>query len=161
MSKKIKILLLEDVAGLGSTGDIVSVWEGYARNRLFPQGQAALADAGSQQQVVGRAQQQKGKREQELAQLRGVADKLDGTELSLVARIKDGDEIFGSISAKQIVDELNKQASLQLKSKDLRLKSPLKKLGSHDVMVRLSPQVEFNIIVTVTAGPAGEQAPPS
>jgi len=151
MSKKIKIILLEDVSGLGKAGDIVSVAEGYARNKLFLQGTAALADAGAQSRRDQKEQRQLAAGQEELAKLQAKAQSLDGSELTIAAKVKDGNEIYGSITGKQIAVELKQQADLTIKGSDVLLADPIKSIGSQDVIVRLSPEVEFTLKVTVVA----------
>lgn len=152
MSLKLTVILLEDVASLGRAGDIVTVSSGYARNSLFPEGKAALADEPVRARAQKRQAQQKASTAADLQKLQALAEKLEGTELALSARRKEeaGDEIFGSFTARQIVEELNRAASLSLKAKDIKLPKPLTRLGSQDITIQLSPDVETKIRVTIT-----------
>ncbi len=149
MAKNIKVLLLEDVASLGKAGDIVAVLEGYARNALFPQGKAAMATADVQKKQEAKQVKKRQEKEATLQELQSRASTLDNTELTLPARVKDGSEIFGSITAKQIVESLNEQAHLTLYPKDIVLAEPIKQLGTYPLTVHLSPEVDFIIHVTV------------
>lgn len=153
MSKKVSVLLLEDVASLGNAGDIVKVSEGYARNALFPEGKAALATETVKHAQQTRQARDDAEKKEELEQTQAVADKLEGTELALTARVKEGEEIFGSITAAHIAKELSQQANLSLKPKDVALAKPLTRLGSQPVTVHLSPEVDAKIQVTITADP--------
>lgn len=130
MSSEITILLLEDVAALGKAGDIVSVSEDYARQTLFPEGKAALAKQAMPKQSAAPSH--------DFTKLQAKAEQLEGTELTLI----------GSASAQQIADELNRAAVLSLQAKDVDLKKPFE-VGSQDVVVQLSPDIEINIRVTV------------
>lgn len=156
MAKDVKVILLEDIASLGKAGDIVTVSEGYARNALFPQGKGALATEGMQEQQ----RQKEAKKSQEaqalLSQLQAIAEKMDNTELALQGRVKDGEEIYGSITPKHIVEELNKQTGLSLGPKDISQKKPVKKIGSYDLTVSLSPDVEFTMKLVVEPSPDSE-----
>lgn len=150
MNRKLTVILLEDVASLGRAGDIVTVSEGYARNALFPEGQAALADEGTRLRVAETKQSQKAELDEQLRQLQVLAEKLEGTELIMSARQKDeGPEIFGSVKANQIAEEFNKAVHMNLKAKDIKLSSPITKIGSQDIVVMLSPDVETKIRVTI------------
>lgn len=153
MAKKIRVILLEDVPTIGRAGDIVSVAEGYARNFLFNEGKAAIADAAA----FTRRQREKQKEAAALAkkteQLQARAEQLEGTELTMIVRVKEGEEIFGSISAKAIGEELHKQAKIVVKPKDIHLSSPLNRIGSTDITVSLSKEVETHIRVTLVADP--------
>lgn len=151
MADKIQVLLLEDVPELGRSGDIVTVSEGYARNFLFLNGKAALATDSVQTQSKERAARAEAAAIEQLKQLQELAQTIDGTELALPAQVKDGDEIFGKITASMIAKELNQQANLSLKARDIDLPAPLIKLGSVPVTVNLSPDVSATITVTVTS----------
>lgn len=154
MAQKIKVILLEDIENVGRAGDIVAVSEGYARNKLFPGGQAALAT----DSAVKQAQHQKQKREaatrEVTAKLQELASKLDDTELALLAKVKEGNEIFGKITAAQIAKQLNQQAQLSLKPKDILLTAPITQLGTYPITVQLAKDVEAHLVVTVEADPA-------
>lgn len=151
MAGDVKVLLLEDVKSLGVAGDIVSVSEGFARNKLFPDGKAALATEQEQQKHKSQQEKQAKQAQALLEEQEATAEKMDGTELELKARVKDGEDIFGSITPKQIVDELNRQADLSLSSKNISIKKPIKRLGTHEMIVSLSDVVEFPMVVTVVA----------
>lgn len=149
MSKKIKIILLEDHENLGKTGDVVTVSDGYARNFLFTQGKAALATGTAMAQEKDKQAKSKTADQQEMVKFQAEAQALDGTELTISARVKEGDDIFGSINGAQIAKELNRQTSHKFKSKDVQLDKPLTKLGGHDVIINISPEIEAAIRVTV------------
>lgn len=162
MSRKVTVLLLEDIQSLGKAGDIVTVSEGHARNLLFPQGKAALADAKARSRAQAEQAHAVAATAKELEELQALAERLEGTELTLTAKPKKvagpekseadlgaSNEIFGSITAQQIVAELNREASLSLKPKDVKLGKPITHLGSEDVAVRLSPEIETHIRVTI------------
>lgn len=145
----VDVLLLEDIPSVGRTGDIVSVSAGYARNFLFPQGKAALATATVRLSKKRQVAQQKAAGQAELKAWQEKAEQLDGTELTLTARLKGDDQIFGRITATQIARALNKQLQLELKANDIDLKKPLTTTGSQLVEVTLSSDVIFTIHVTV------------
>lgn len=156
MSGKISVFLLEDVPTLGKAGDIIAVSEGYARNFLFPQGKAAVANETTQKQQAAKAAQAKATHDQAIIKLQEQAEQLDGTELTLTARVKEGEEIFGSITAAAIAKELSKQSGIALKAKAIELASPITTLGAHKMTVHLSPDVETTIVVTVVPEPGTE-----
>lgn len=151
MAKQVQVILLENVDSMGSAGEIVSVSEGHARNFLFPQGKAALATANVQSQYEHRKERAAKAEKEKLIQLREQADSWEGTELNITVKVKEGDELYGSIGKKDIAEELNKQVDLKLNSKNVVLEEPIKKLGSYPTIIQLSPEVEAKIIVTVVA----------
>ncbi|MEK7556366.1 MAG: 50S ribosomal protein L9 [Patescibacteria group bacterium] len=152
MSRKVTVLLLEDIKELGKAGDIVTVSEGHARNFLFPEGTAALADENAQRQAERRRERAQAESNKVLAEAQVLAEKLEGTELTIKARRKEedeGDEIFGSINARRVADELNQAAQIDVKPKDIRLPKAITRLGSQPVVVHLSPEVDITIQVTI------------
>lgn len=151
MGKNIRVILLETLHSLGQAGDIVVVSEGYARNFLFPQAKAALATETSQQKQQQQIAKKEEQSQRELKTLQEQAEKLEGTELEIQARIKDGTEIFGSITAGKIAQELSERAGFKFKASDINIAKPIKEIGSQDVTVHLSPEIETTIHLTVVA----------
>lgn len=149
MAKQVHVVLLEDVASLGRAGDVVVVSEGYARNALFPDGKAALATESVQSEAKSRKEKKKQEEAARLEELQAVAEKLDGTELSFEAKVKEGEEIYGSISPKQVVEELNSQAGLQLTTKDISIKKAIKSLGTYPMTVAVAADIECTVHVAV------------
>jgi len=159
MSKRVQVILLENDPTLGRAGEIVTVSEGYARNFLFPVGKAALATLPTQRAQKEKQQRQAKKEEKTLEELQAQALALEGTELTIPARVKEAESIFGSITAAKIAQELKRQASLRVTPKQVVLKKPITELGSVDIVIRLSPAVETTIRVTVVAEPGSVPKP--
>lgn len=159
MAKKVRVILLEDVETVGRAGDIVAVAEGYARNFLFNEGKAALADHKTLTRNEVKKQHEAAARAVATAQLQERAEGLEGTELVIVARVKDGDDIFGTVTTKTIAGELKKQAQLVVKPAAVSLAEPIKKLGSTEVTISLSPDVDTHVRVTVVPDPKSQSVP--
>ncbi len=157
MAKKIRVILLEDVQTIGRAGDIVSVAEGYARNFLFNDGKAALADHKTMTRHEVKKQHEAAARAVVLEKLQARAEQLEGTELTIVARVKEGDDIFGTITTKVLAVELKKQAGLTVKPKDIAIPGPLTKLGSVDTTISLSPEIETHMRVTIVPDPRSQK----
>lgn len=151
MSKKIQVVLLEDVAGVGRAGEVADVAEGYARNFLFPGGKAAVASASTRREQAARTQRANLDADAELKKLQALAEQLDGTELVISARVKEdeGEDIYGTVTRQMICRELAAQAKVTCNASTIGLDAPIKRLGSHTVVVRLSPDVETTIRVSV------------
>lgn len=151
MSKKVSVILLENITELGQAGDIVTVNEGHARNFLFPEGKAALATAEVRSRQQAEAATKQRAQSAAIAAAQALAQTLEGTELTLRAQIKDGNEIFGRITSQQIADELKQQANLNLTAKQIELPAPITTTGSQDVTINLTDDVTATIRVTVEA----------
>ncbi len=149
MAKKIDIILLEAITGLGDSGDIVSVAEGYARNKLFPEGLAARATHTVKEKKIVNDDKISMLRTKHLAELQAKADLLHKTELLLTAKIKEGGDIYGSITSTAIAKNLNKQANLAIRPKDIILDQAITSLGSQDITIHLGDGIETTIRVTV------------
>ncbi len=151
MSKTISIILLEDIAKLGKAGQIVQANEGYARNLLFPQGQAALANAEIKAKQQTRQQTLQRAAAKELASLQKQASKIDGKDFTIMAQVKagEGDELYAGINADLIVNALKEQANINLKPKQINITDKLTCLGTYPVSINLSAEVEAVINLTI------------
>lgn len=145
-----KVILREDVANLGNTGDVVDVRAGYGRNFLIPRGKAVLATAGNVRQIehekrvalAALAKRKAGATEQ--------AKRLSDVELTIRRRVGEQDKLFGSVTAIDIAEELDK-LELGIERRQLQLEEPIKTLGTFEVPVRLHPEVIPSIKVHVVA----------
>ena len=151
MANTLQVLLLEDDSALGRAGDIVSVSEGYARNFLFPNGRAALATKQVQEKRNAKDAAVKKQAEEELRGYQATADRLENTEITISAKVRDGEDLFGSIPAKTILERLHADFALSVPLKNLKGPFPIKKLGTYTVVVQLGQGVEFQIAVLVVA----------
>jgi len=146
----LKIILTKDVTALGSLGSVVEVARGYARNYLIPQGLAMEATRGNLaqvEQVKGRYAELRAK-EQEAA-LANVAQ-LEGVSVTIAQRVGEGERLYGSVTAAMIITVLEAKG-FNIDRKQLDLPEPIKKLGSYQVPVRLTPEVKAEITVAVVA----------
>ncbi len=149
MATTVQVLLLENVDKLGRAGDIVSVPDGYARNFLFPNGRAALATKQVQHTKSAKDAAVKKRAEDEFKGYQEIADRLENSEITITSKVRDGDDIFGSIPAKTIVERLHKESNLSVPLKNVQGDFPLKKLGTYSVTVQLGQGVEFHVNVLV------------
>jgi len=131
------VVLLKDVEKLGREGEIKEVAEGYARNFLIPQNFAKFA---SEQAVMDVEADQ-----MELEETQKVAEQLDGRELFIKVKEKDG-TLFGSVNEKTIAKTLTDEG-LKIQASNIKLKEPIKEVGDYDVNVNLDHGLEANIKV--------------
>ena len=143
-----KLLLKEDVDGLGFCGDEVEVKDGYGRNFLIPKGKALLATPNNlkafnhQKRIV----QSKVKKVTEIAQ--GVADEISRVPIQIKKKIGEGGKMFGSVTAQEISDLL-KTKGVDLDRRKIQIQEPIKKAGEYAIPVRLHPKVTTEIKLTV------------
>jgi len=146
-----KVLLRDDVDGVGRRGDIVTVAGGFARNFLLPEGRAILATSG----VEGQAEQMRRGRDLREAQNRGAAEAqatiLAGAVIPMSARAGGGGRLFGSISASDVAEAIKATKGVEVDRRHVLLTDPIKELGSFDVTVDLFTGVATVVTVEVTA----------
>jgi large subunit ribosomal protein L9 len=143
-----KVILTEEIRGLGTRGDIVTVKDGYARNFLIPKNLAREASAGNLKAVE---QERKkwallGQQEKDAAQK--AADKVNGAKVVIQKRIGTQGHLFGSVTANDIADALVAKG-IEVDKRRVELPHPIKTTGLHDVEVRLHREVTARIQVEV------------
>ncbi len=146
-----RIVLRDDVDNLGKKGEVVDVADGYARNYLVPRGLALKASAGSQKQAdaMSRNRVARDRRERESAE--ALAAQFTGRTISIKARAGGEGRLFGSVTASDIAEAVQKQTGAEIDRRKLTLDEPLKELGGVDVQVRLHPDVVATVHVEVEA----------
>jgi large subunit ribosomal protein L9 len=147
-----EVILLERVEKLGVIGDVVKVKNGFARNYLLPNKKALRAnDANLKLFEANRA-----RIEEENASRRGEAEKssktVDGKTVQLIRQASNTGQLYGSVSARDIVDALDSQGAKVTKSQ-IVLDRPIKAIGMHDVKVALHPEVSVTVKVNVARSP--------
>ena len=147
---QISLILLDDVEKLGLAGDEVHVAPGYARNYLIPQGLAAKATPGTLRLIESRKAMIAERRAKELADAKVLAEKIGQVEISISMQATDDDQLFGSVTARMIADELAKQG-FAVDHNQVKV-DPIKTLGSFDVEVRLHAEVSSTVKVWVVRG---------
>ncbi len=148
-----KVLLRDDVAGVGRRGDIVKVAGGFARNFLIPEGRAIVANEG----IEGQAEQMRRGRDLREAQDRKAAEAqatiLAGAVIPISARAAGGGRLFGSIGPADVSVAIRAAKGVEVDRKHVLLPDHIKETGSFDVSVELFPDVVT--VVTVEVKPAG------
>jgi len=146
-----RIVLRDDVYNLGKKGEIVDVADGYARNYLVPRGLALKASSGSQKQAdaMKRNREARQRRDREGAQ--ALAAQFEGRTITIKARAGGEGRLFGSVTANDIAEAVQKQTGADIDRRKLTLDEPLKELGGVDLQVRLHPDVVATIHVEVVA----------
>jgi large subunit ribosomal protein L9 len=145
-----EVILREDVASLGKAGDLVRVKPGYARNYLLPKGLAYEATEGNKKRIAAEGRARGVRQSSERAEAQQVAAALAGLALALTAKAGEGDRLFGSITAQDIADALAARGH-QIDKRKIELEHPIKQLGTHQVSIRLHPDVPAEVSVTVAA----------
>jgi large subunit ribosomal protein L9 len=143
-----KYILLEDVADLGLAGDEVSVSAGYARNYLLPKGLVTKLTAGTEKMLAARKEQTEARRAKELSAAEALAVKLNEVELAFVMQASEDDQLFGSVTARNIVEQLAEK-ELKVTHQQVKLDDAIKELGSFDVVIALGHDIKAIIKVKI------------
>ena len=146
-----KVLLRDDVDGVGRRGDIVNVAGGFARNFLLPEGRAIVAT----DRVAGQATQMRRGRDLREAKDRGAAEAqatiLAGAVIPVAARAGGGGRLFGSIGAVDVVEAIKAAKGVEIDRKHVLLADPIKEVGTFDVTIDLFAGVATVVTLEVTA----------
>jgi large subunit ribosomal protein L9 len=144
-----KIILTQEVNGLGTPGDVVEVKAGYGRNYLLPQGFALGWTKGAEKQieVIRRA---RGAREiRDLGHATEVKTQLEGLKVTLKARAGDGGRLFGSVTSAEVASAIKSAGGPDVDRRRLELPGHIKSVGTYRVQLKLHPDVTAKFDVTV------------
>ncbi len=147
----VTVILREDVAGVGKRGDVVEVSAGYARNFLVPRHLALKATDGAQRQATAMRAKRAVRDAKDREGAEEIATRLVAKVIRITARAGEGGRLFGSVTATDVVDAVEKQTGITIDRHAVRLDEHIKTIGEHQVQVRPHSDVEFPITVDVVA----------
>jgi large subunit ribosomal protein L9 len=147
----VRVVLRNDLAGVGHRGDSVDVAGGFARNYLFPRGHAFPATPGGESQATAmrRSRDLREARDRETAIV--IAQALVGQTVTLSMRAGKKGRLFGSVTAHDIADAATAQKGVGVDRRQIGLHEPIKTVGSFPVQFHLFPEVEVEVTVEVVA----------
>ncbi|MGN1121117.1 MAG: 50S ribosomal protein L9 [Eubacteriales bacterium] len=145
-----KVLLLQDVKGKGKKDSIVEVSDGYARNFLLPKGVAVEADAKIMNDYKNKQAAKKHHEEMEKQAAKETAERLAGLVVKIYATGGADGRFYGSVTTKEIAEELEKQHGITVDKRKIVLDDSIKAFGSYSLDVKLYPEIsgKLNVIVT-------------
>ncbi|MBX3227242.1 MAG: 50S ribosomal protein L9 [Labilithrix sp.] len=148
MATTLQVILNSDVPNLGTSGELVKVRPGFARNYLLPRKLAVPATTAqvnrlNHEKAVALAKAEKNKKA-----MQELATKLNGLVIKLARPVGEDDKLFGSVTAKEIETEV-KKAGFELDRKKMQLAEPLKTIGTHEIPVKLMTDVTATLKVEV------------
>lgn len=132
-----KVILLETIKGVGKKDEVINSSDGYARNFLFPKKLAVEANAENMSKLKAKQDSNAYKKYQEKKQAEKLAETLKGILLKIAVKSGENGKIFGSITAKEIADQLKQQYQIEVDKKKIDLKEPIKTFGSFQVNIKL------------------------
>ena len=144
-----KVILQQDVKGQGKKGQMVEVSEGYARNFLLPRKLAVEATAENVNTMRMQDKAKAARLAEEKAAAQALAERLKGVQVKIKARAGQGGKLFGSITSKEISEELKKQFDMDVNKSKIVLSDPIKSFGAFEVKCKLGSEVSgvINLLV--------------
>jgi large subunit ribosomal protein L9 len=146
-----KVVLTQEVSGLGSPGDVVEVKDGYGRNYLLPQGRAIAWTKGAEKQVTLIRRARAAREIRDLGHANEVKGQIEGLTVTLPARAGTGGRLFGSITPADVAAAVRAAGGPDLDRRRLELPGHIKSVGSYRVQVRLHPEVTAAFPLNVVA----------
>ena len=146
-----KLILTQEVTGLGGPGDIVEVKDGYGRNYLIPRGEGIRWTKGGEKTVEAIKAARKSRAVRDQAHAEEIKGKLEGAAVALKVRAGEGGRLFGAVTANDIADALSEAAGESVDKRTLVLGNPIKSLGSHTVSVKLHDDVTAQVALNVVS----------
>jgi large subunit ribosomal protein L9 len=147
-----KIILTQEVSGLGAAGDVVEVRDGYGRNYLLPRGLAIRWTRGAEKEVASIRRARASREVRDLDQANEIVEKLSGLDVRMTARAGSGGRLFGSITPAEVVDAVKAAGGPALDRRRIELPGTIKSTGLHQVRVRLHPEVSASFELSVLPG---------
>jgi large subunit ribosomal protein L9 len=147
-----KLILTQEVTGLGAPGDVVEVKDGYGRNYLIPRGFGVRWTKGGEKQIT-QIKRARGAREiRDLDHANEVKAQLEELKVTLATRAGDTGRLFGSVTVSDVADAVKASGGPDLDKRKIEIGQPIKTIGSHQVTVRLHPEASATVAVDVVAG---------
>lgn len=144
-----KIILLEDVKGLGKKGELVNASDGYARNFLFPKKLGVEATGGNIKTLNEQNTSKELKKQQELDEAKNLAVKIEKSHVEITAKAGEGGKLFGSVTSKDVADMLEKQHKIKVDKRKIVMPDPIRELGTKQIEVKVYPNVVGKLTVNI------------
>ena len=145
-----RLILTQEVTGLGAPGDVIEVKPGYGRNYLVPRGLAMQWARGAEKQIELIRRARSAREIRSLDDAREAASKLATMTVRLQTRAGSGGRLFGSISTADIVAAVKNAGGPAIDKRKIEVRNPIKTVGAHQVAVRLHPEVSATLSVEVS-----------
>ncbi|MBN2712056.1 MAG: 50S ribosomal protein L9 [Planctomycetes bacterium] len=153
-----KVLLKDDVKGLGKMGDVVTVADGYARNFLLPRLVAVVPSAGNLKQIEIEKKRRAASELERISDYKQLAERINAIDVTLKERVSSDDKLYGAVSARAIVEALAND-EINIDEDMVKMDEPIKSLGVHRVVIKLHSEVSAELKVWVVALKENEEQP--
>ena len=146
-----KVIFMQDVKGQGKKGEIKNVSDGYAKNFLLPKGVAIEATAANLNDLKGKNDSIKFKKDTEEDNAKKLAEKLKTLSIKISAKCGDNGKLFGSITSKDLAEELKKQHGIEIDKRKFNMPDALKSAGEFNISIKLHPGIAGTLKVIVVS----------
>ena len=147
-----KLILTQEVTGLGTPGDVVEVKDGYGRNYLLPRGLAVAWTKGGEKQVSSIRKARRAREIASLEEAQVVRSTLEASPVKLTARAGSNGRLFGAVTPGDVADAVAAVGGPKVDRRKVELGRPIKSLGDYTVHVRLHPEVQATVKLQVVSG---------
>ena len=147
-----KLILTQEVTGLGAPGDVVEVKDGYGRNFLVPRGLAMRWTQGGEKQIVTIKRAREVRDVRDLGHAQEIKGQLEKLTVKVPARAGGGGRLFGSVTVADVVAAVKAAGGPEIDKRRIELPGQIKTVGAHSVTVRLHPEVAASITLDVVTG---------
>ncbi|HID79723.1 MAG TPA: 50S ribosomal protein L9 [Aquifex aeolicus] len=144
-----RVILIKDVPGYGTFGDIINVKDGFANNYLIPRGLALPATEGNIKHVQEILKQKKRKLEREKAKAQEIAEKINGLVLEISRPVGVTGKLYGAITVGEIAEKIKETAGVEVDKRKIMLRAPIKNLGRYNITVKLHPEVNATVTLDI------------
>ena len=146
-----KLILTQEVSGLGGPGDVVEVKDGYGRNFLMPRGLAIAWTRGAEKQIAGIKRSRDAREIRGLDHAQQVRSELEGLTIELGVRAGDTGKLFGAVTPVDVIGAIKKAGGPPVDKRAVQIGKPIKNVGVHTVGVKLHEAVTAHVQVSVVA----------
>jgi large subunit ribosomal protein L9 len=147
-----KLILTQQVSGLGAPGEVVEVKDGYGRNYLIPRGFAMLWSRGAEKQIDSIRKARSAREIASIEQAESIRGEIERLKVRLPSRAGDSGRLFGAVTPADIAGAVKAAGGPQLDKRRIEVRNPIKTVGAHSVAVRLHPEVSAKIDLEVIKG---------
>ena len=144
-----KVILKQDIKGVGKKDQVVNATDGYARNFLFPKNLAVPADSGNMNNLKAKNESIQYRKGEDLKEAKEIAEKMKKITLKIAVKAGDNGKLFGAVTAKEIAESLKKDHKIDVDKKKILLSESIKVAGTTRVEIKLNEGVMASVLVMV------------
>ena len=145
-----KVILLEDIKGVGKKDQVINASDGYARNFLFPKKLAVEANNENMAKLKAKNESKAYKKEMDIKEAKAVKEKIEKITMQMVVKAGENGKIFGGVTSKEIAENLKKEYSIEIDKKKVLLPETIKNIGTFTVDIKLYEgiiaQLKLNVV---------------